>query len=162
MKLLDENDPFLNIPVSDFDLSQMPSNFQQVASEMIHTMIENQAIGLAANQVSLPWRMFTIRTIGGIYVCVNPKIIKESNVLPNPEGCLSFPGLKLIIHRPNIINVEYFDIDLNLVTETLYGIDAVCFSHELDHLNGITFDQRVSSFQLKNALKKRKSKTVID
>ena len=162
MKLLNENDPFLKIPVDELDISNLPNDFSDTVSEMCHTMMENAAIGLAANQVGIPWRVFVIQTISGIEVCINPKIIESSNVLPNAEGCLSFPGLKLIVHRPNIIKVEYFDSDLNRVTNMLYGIDAVCFCHELDHLNGITFDQRVSKFQFKNALKKRKSKTVID
>lgn len=155
MKLLSENDPFLNIPVEEFDLANLPADLHSKISEMIVTMVNNRAIGLAANQVGLPWRVFVITTIDGIQVCINPKIISESNILPNPEGCLSFPGLKLVVHRPNILQVEYFNSDLNLVNETLYGIDAVVFGHELDHLNGITFDQKVSKFQFKNALKKR-------
>lgn len=155
MKLLNENDPFLNIPVEDFDLANLPEDIYSKISEMMVTMINNRAIGLAANQVGLPWRVFIITTIDGIRVCINPKIISQSNILPNSEGCLSFPGLKLVVHRPNILQVEYFDTDLNLVSETLYGMDAVVFGHELDHLNGITFDQRVSKFQFKNALKKR-------
>lgn len=162
MNLLDENDPFLKIPVDEIDISNLPDNFDEKIMEMIFLMNSSNAIGLAAVQVGLPWRVFVMKTLTGTQTCINPKIIESSNDLPLTEGCLSFPDLRLVVHRPNIIEVTYLDQNLALIKEKLYGIDAVVFSHELDHLNGITFDTRVSKFQLKNALKKRKRTQAID
>lgn len=162
MFLLPENDPFLNIAVGDLDLNNLPSNFHETVNEMIDLMYKVNAIGLAAPQVGLSWRMFVMHTTNGPKVCINPEIYKVGDMKPTKEGCLSFPSLRLIIHRPNFIQAGYYDLLGDHRKEYFDGIEAVCFQHELDHLDGITFDQRVSKFQYKNALKKRKTRKAID
>lgn len=159
MKLLPENDPFLKIPTLEMDLSNLPPDFDITIDNMISLMYDENAIGLAANQVGLNWRLFVFITGDGPQVCINPKIIKVGDIKPTREGCLSFPNLRLVVNRPNFIQVSFVDRELTTKTVFLSDINAVCFQHELDHLDGITFDERVSSFQLKNALKKRKRRT---
>lgn len=156
MQLLDETDPFLNIPTREFDISNPPVDFNLIVDQMIALMYEKNAIGLAANQIGLDWRLFVMHTVSGPKVCINPSILKSGDIQPTREGCLSFPNLSLIINRPNFILAEYFNIEMEKKTEYFDKIEAVCFQHELDHINGITFTDRISSFQLKNALKKRK------
>lgn len=162
MKLLSENDQFLSLSVDDIDLENLPENFQPTVSKMIDLMYEKRAIGLAANQVGLSWRVFVIRTEDGHRVCINPKVLKVGDVKPTKEGCLSFPGLALIIHRPNFISVEYYNENLEKITGHLDGIEAVCFQHELAHLNGRLFTEEVSKFQLKRAYEKRKKMKTVD
>lgn len=156
MQLLEENDPFLKIPTSPMKLSELPDNFFTTIDQMINLMYEAAAIGLAAPQVGLPWRVFVMDSLSGPKVCINPEILKIGDIKPTKEGCLSFPNLKLIIHRPNFIKARYQNLELEEKTEYFDGIEAVCFGHELDHLDGITFETRVSKFQFANALKKRK------
>lgn len=159
MKLLEENDPFLKTVQSEFDLSNMPAEYKEISNQMIEIMYENLAIGLAAPQLGLPWRMFVMHTSNGPKICINPKILKVGDIKPTKEGCLSFPKLQLVIHRPNFIMARYYDIDLTERQEYFDGIEAVCFQHELDHLDGELFVEMVSNFQLKNALKKRNKQT---
>jgi peptide deformylase len=72
-----------------------------------------------------------------------------------PEGCLSHPDLFLTVKRPRGIVAKYLDINAKECTIELYDIDARCFLHEYDHLNGIEFTDRVSKLKLDRAKKKR-------
>jgi peptide deformylase len=89
----------------------------------------------------------------------NPKVISvNENLQANEEGCLSFPNLWLDVKRPVSIESEYFDRDGNKCIITLKGIDARCFLHELDHLNGIVFTQKVTPMAVLLAQKKQLNK----
>lgn len=155
MKLLPENDPFLKIPTLEMDINNLPSDFNEVVDSMISLMYDENAIGLAANQIGLDWRLFVFLTSDGPQVCINPKINKVGDTKPTREGCLSFPNLKLVINRPNFIQVSFVDRELVNKTIFLSDINAVCFQHELAHLDGRLFIDEVSSFQLKRAYEKR-------
>ena len=153
-ELINENDPLLReiMPlVTSFD-----DELADVAKRMIVTMIERRGFGLAAPQVGLALRMFVMNSKGKIISCVNPEIIEtDDEVVCEEEGCLSFPDLTLKVTRAEKITGYYVTAEGELITETLEGIDARCFQHELDHLNGITFDKRVSKLVLSMARKKR-------
>ena len=73
-----------------------------------------------------------------------------------PEGCLSYPNLWLDVKRPKSISAKYFDRTHTERTITLYDLDARCFLHEYDHLQGVTFTDRVSQLKLDRAIKKQK------
>ena len=76
--------------------------------------------------------------------CFNPEILKSSAVLTDfDEGCLSFPGEQCTIKRPDWVEVNYQEYDGTQVIDTLVGLEARCFQHELDHLNGITMHDRL-------------------
>lgn len=156
MKLLEENDPFLSIALDEINQSDLSENIETVIDDMIKLMYDCNAIGLAANQIGLSLRLFVMHTTDGPIHCINPKVLKTGDVKPTKEGCLSFPALRLIVHRPNFIQAEYYDLNFEKKIKYFDGLEAVCFQHETDHLDGVTFDKRVSSFQFKNALKKRK------
>ncbi len=126
-----------------------------ISQRMIATMIEHGGIGLAGPQVHLGLRMFVMRYKSEIIACVNPEIIQSDDSIVAEEGCLSFPNLTLKVRRANKITGTYLTVEGESVTETFRGIEARCFQHELDHLNGVTFDKRVTKLVLNMAKRKR-------
>lgn len=128
---------------------------------MIDFMSKNKGIGLAANQIGLTKRVFVIgsRNIEGFplpFAAFNPKILESSQELAiDQEGCLSYPGLWLNVKRPERIVAEYQTSKGDTITAEMSGLIARCFQHELDHLNGVCFVDKVSRLKLQLALKKQ-------
>jgi len=135
-----------------------------LAKRLKMTMKLYGGVGLSANQCGVSERMFVIGTDEFQLVCLNPKVIKQSETTTkNREGCLSFPGLFVGIDRPDWIEVEYTDEFGNVKNGRLEGVSAQCFLHELDHLNGIKFINYVKPVALQMARKKQKKtiKTIV-
>jgi len=128
--------------------------------DMCEFMIASRGIGLAANQIGITKRVFTIGSynIEGFprpFALFNPKIVKSSEEQElMKEGCLSYPDLWLSIKRPSVIEVEYQDSRGNVHEAAMSGLIARCFQHELDHLNGVCFVDIVSTTKLQLAMKK--------
>lgn len=119
-------------------------------------MIEEGGIGFSANQMGFLYRIFAMNIGGQTNFYYNPEIIsKGDRIVTFVEGCLSFPNLKLKVKRPDEITVRYQDRDGNVITEELSGIASRCFQHELDHLDGVCFTDRVSKLTLDLARKKQ-------
>lgn len=127
---------------------------RELVENMIETMRVNEGIGLAAPQVNVKKRFFVIdnRLIDEemeAQVYINPEIIsQEGNVLLD-EGCLSIPGIRAEVNRPDTIKVRYQTIEGKEVTEELKGLFARVFQHELDHLNGVLFIDRIPALKRK-------------
>jgi len=134
-----------------------PEYNQQLSEAMVSHMLKHNGVGLAANQVGIPARMFVMgETASNYRACFNPEIVEYLGVKQkNVEGCLSFPHLALDIERNSIILVRYNDALGNIIEDELTGLWARCFQHEFDHIEGICFDQRVSKLALNIALRKR-------
>ena len=116
---------------------------QQMAKEMLQTMRKEKGIGLAAPQIGISRRVFVMHVDQREFVCFNPEIIGSGSDLADfDEGCLSFPGDSCNIKRPKDIRVRYRDAFGNIVEEHLEDLQARCFQHELDHLDGITMWDR--------------------
>ena len=106
-------------------------------------MQQHRAIGLAAPQIGHSLRLFVMEVEDRARVCFNPEIIQSSTVLTKyAEGCLSFPGESCTITRPDAISVRYQDAQGLWIEEDLVGLEARCFQHELDHLDGVTMYDR--------------------
>ncbi|MCH7589864.1 peptide deformylase [PVC group bacterium] len=91
------------------------------------------------------------------FICINPVILgKSSDKEKIDERCLSFPGLRLTVSRPKSVIVEYQDPTGKTISAELEGMEARCFLHELDHLNGVTFDKKVSSLVLNMAIRRQR------
>jgi peptide deformylase len=105
---------------------------------MYETMKHNNGIGLAANQVGLPWRMFVMELESRVYYCINPKIIARGLETANQkEGCLSAPGEFIVVpDRNKWVKLEYQDEEGIKNWIVAYDISAVCIQHELEHLDG--------------------------
>lgn len=126
------------ITIDNLDLAQMLSDF------MFDTMEHLKGIGLSAIQLGCPLRIFVMK-VNGEKTCINPSWKPLSKkVVSQSEGCLSFPKEHCIISRPEMIDVEYYDIVGNKVNETLSGLEARCFMHECDHIDGITMHMKQS------------------
>ncbi|CAB4125972.1 Def N-formylmethionyl-tRNA deformylase [uncultured Caudovirales phage] len=159
MKLIKSPNPILQQRAEDWNF-ELDQSAEQVEAEMIQIMLENNGRGLAANQVGLLKRVFTIQLRGEQPIAMfNPTVINQSDELSiDEEGCLSFPDLWLDVKRPKRIDVVYLDKLGKECTMTLSGIDARCFLHELDHLNGVCFTDLVSVLKLAMAKKQQQKK----
>ena len=133
---------------------------KEFAENMFETMKAYGGIGLSANQVGKPYRMFVMGNHisianGKKWTCINPKILKYSKeTILFKEGCLTFPLLYFIVTRPEKIKVRFQTANQEVVEDWLDGRDARCFQHELDHLNGITYLEYASDMKLQRAIKK--------
>jgi len=159
VKLITAPNKWLNTQVKPFDFDTMDA--EAVSQEMINAMKSQGGLGLAANQVELDAQIFVMRpTLTGdrtAFEVINPVITAVSDETESgPEGCLSYPDLWLDVKRPKSISAKYFDRTNAERTITLYDLDARCFLHEYDHLQGITFTDRVSQLKLDRAIKKQK------
>lgn len=115
----------------------------QLRDALFDFMTKEQGIGLAAPQVGISKRLFVMDIEGDRRACFNPEITGVSEISVHfEEGCLSFQGDQCIIARPQTVSVQYQDHKGNWYKETLEGLWARCFQHELDHLDGITMWDR--------------------
>ena len=143
--------------------AQLVTNIDQeiieLADHMAHTMYEAPGIGLAANQVGVSKRL-AIADISShdpdseLIVLVNPEIIAAEGQLTIEEGCLSVPDYQAEVKRHEKVTVRGLDLHGEEVEIEAEGLLAVVLQHEIDHLNGLLFIDRIS--RLKRDLYKRK------
>ena len=163
--LLPPNDPRVLSSIAEFDIERFKEDekieLKEFVNNMFETMKKYGGIGLSANQVGKPYRMFIMGdhpniSKGKKWVCINPKITNVTkDLIRYKEGCLTFPFLFLDIERPQDITVEYLNENLEKKEEHMTGIVARCFQHEFDHMQGIVFTEHVSKLKLEMSLKKR-------
>jgi peptide deformylase len=129
---------------------------------MIETMYSSPGIGLAANQVGINIRLATIDLSVGedasqlIIIC-NPEIISSEGEQKNDEGCLSVPDFSETVMRPQKVAVRGQNLRGEEVRYEGEGLLARCFCHEIDHLNGVLFVDRLSPLKrslIRNRIKK--------
>lgn len=159
MRLVKSPDPWLERKVKLFDFETLDA--KAISEEMIELMLQEGGIGLSANQVALDAQIFVMKPHlledKSPLVIINPVLTSVTiNYEDMPEGCLSHPGLYLKVKRPRGIVAKYLDINAKECTIELYDIDARCFLHEWDHLQGVEFTDRVSKLKLDMAKKKQK------
>ncbi len=124
-------------PVTQID-DALRSNVRQ----MFDLMYEARGIGLAANQVALPYRFFVMNLTADPdqkdeeHVFINPEIIKRHSSSEDEEGCLSFPGLYFKVRRAKRIKVRAFDINGNPIEIDAEDLVSRAIQHETDHLSG--------------------------
>jgi len=157
-ELIDCNDPLLKQEMEPFDFSNPPVNPLDLVTDLAETMLANNGIGLSANQCGLPYRVFVM--LGKELIpCFNPRIVDMSQeTIVLEEGCLSYPDLFVKVKRPRRIKVRFADPNGQVRTEIFDGMTARVFQHELDHLNGINYQQRANRFHLEQARKKKPKK----
>lgn len=162
LKLVKHPNEILNETMPDFDFENPVMDPRTLEEEMVKLMAESGGMGLSANQVGVRARMFVIETknLQGVhtpFAVFNPKVIAtDPDEESGDEGCLSFPNLYFKVKRSPHVVAEFLDRDANKCIIRFDGIDARCFLHELDHLNGICFTDRISKLKLEMALKKQR------
>jgi peptide deformylase len=161
MNLIENTSPLLTTECYDFNFDEPPFDIIEFSKELVKFMYDNNGIGLAANQVGIPYRIFAMRGYPENFVCVNPRIVNfSSQEIALEEGCLSFPNLVVKIKRPKEIRVRFQTPNGETITRMFDGMTARVFQHELDHLNGIIFYKRANRFHREKALKKMESYNV--
>jgi len=136
------------------EITDFNGDLKLLAADMIETMQVNSGIGLAGNQVNVLLRLFVIdlsiideNLTPQVYI--NPKIISFDGEDSFEEGCLSIPGVNADVLRANKVEVEYQTFGGKSVREELVDLHARVYQHELDHLNGVLFIDRISRLQRK-------------
>ena len=146
----------------DFEKDKIPyyNDLEKFEQDMIVAMKSANGMGLAANQIGITKRFFVIGSdtfdrFKKPAIIWNPRLITQSEEkVFDLEGCLSFPGLFVKVERPKVIEVEYETTKGTKETARLDQMESKCFQHELDHLEGITFNTRVSKLRWDMAKKK--------
>lgn len=158
MKLVNSDDAVLKQTATPWDF-ETDGDAKALEVDMVKAMIENNGIGLAAPQIGISKRVFAIHLKDQVPFCMfNPRIVIVGDNKPmveDTEGCLSFPDLFLKVKRYTWLSVEYFDRLGQKCIMELTDIDARCFQHELDHLNGVCFTDKISKLKLALAKKKQ-------
>ena len=122
---------------------------RMLMEDMVETMYKYDGVGLAAPQVGILKRVIVIDVEDGkVYKMANPKIINESGEQSAQEGCLSVPEKKGIVSRPMKVIVEYTDENNETVKLEAEGLLARAICHEIDHLNGVLFIDRVTDDEI--------------
>ena len=144
-------------------ITEVDDALRELARDMIEVMYDEPGIGLAAPQVAASVRMFVIDTEwsqeGGEkqpLVVLNPEISDREGEITWEEGCLSVPDYTANVERDAKITLRGTDLDGNPIEETAEGLRAVCIQHEVDHLDGILFIDRISRLKRSLYIKKRK------
>jgi len=130
-------------------LRRVDAELRSIVRRMFELMYESRGIGLAANQVDLPLRMFIVNVAGEPekgeeLVFINPVISRPKGSDEQDEGCLSFPELYAPVKRPKQVRVQAYNVDGQEIDATINGLLARVVQHEFDHLDGVLFVDRVT------------------
>lgn len=142
---------------------EITDEIRTLAADMIEVMYDEPGIGLAAPQVGVSVRMFVIdtewsdETVGRRpMVVINPEISEREGRITWDEGCLSVPDYNAVVERDAKILLRGIDLDGKPIEERAEGLRAVCIQHEVDHLDGILFIDRISRLKRSLYVKKRR------
>jgi peptide deformylase len=138
LQLYGDNHPMLSQKIPEFSGKLPNGSITVLAKRLKMTMKLYNGMGLSANQCGVFERMFVMQHEGKVLVCINPKIVDESDdVQKQKEGCLSFPGMFVTVKRSKWIMAQWTDENGTIYEGSMEGIPAIIFQHELDHLNGV-------------------------
>jgi peptide deformylase len=138
-------------------------DLESLVQDMFETMYHADGVGLAAPQIGISRRILVVDVRSeespeaGRYALVNPEVVESSSVSEKAtEGCLSIPGLEDVVSRPASVQVRGFDPAGREVTIAAEGLLARALQHEIDHLDGVLFLDRISALKRRMLLKKWK------
>ncbi|MEK7656030.1 MAG: peptide deformylase [Patescibacteria group bacterium] len=159
MKVLTNPNPSLREPSVDVDLKTVGTpEFQTFLDALIETMFEYDGVGIAAPQVGRNIRVFIVNQHSKGVVYINPTITYTSEItVSGEEGCLSVPEVWGIVDRAKKIKVEAYDRHARKITLDCKGLESVIFQHEIDHLDGVLFIDKVKEKESIKSLKPIKS-----
>jgi len=148
--------PILRNKTKDIPINEIKSeNTQKIIEKMIKTMRKHNGAGLAANQIYEPIRICIIEVLDNprykhlntipLKILINPRVIikKDTATFNSYEGCLSVPNLRGKVKRYNTINVTYYTMEAKKITEDIKGLESIVYQHEIDHLDGYLFTDKV-------------------
>ena len=135
------------------EVKEMTDRIKVLVEDMIDTMHEAEGVGLAAPQVGILRRIVVIDVSpegNEPIVMINPKLVETRGEQTGQEGCLSVPGKVGIVTRPEYAKAEALDIDMNPIVVEGEGLLARAICHELDHLDGILYVEKVEGRLMTN------------
>jgi len=156
LEFVPETSPILMQECKEFDFNNPPFDPKEFAQALHDKMVRSDGLGLSANQVGQPYRVFVMRTDEKPYAVFNPRVVNVSDKeLIMKEGCLSFPLLYLNVKRPDSIRIRFQDENGKTRTEKFIGMTARIALHEFDHMLGKVYTQKASQYETQRALRKR-------
>jgi peptide deformylase len=143
-------DAVLHAPAAP--VGEITPDVLQLVDDMIQTMYAAPGIGLAATQVGVPLRIFVAdisvgRDPADLLVLINPEFVERDGMQLEEEGCLSVPGFQATVARPSRAVIKGLDRDGRERIVEGTGLLARCFQHEMDHLEGTVFVDRLRGLQ---------------
>lgn len=130
-------------------VGKVDAQIRTLINDLIDTMRAAPGVGLAAPQVGVALRVAVVEVEKTVYTLVNPEIVESSTeTQTGPEGCLSIPGYWAEVTRPLRVRVRALDARGKRVTRNAEGFLARAFQHEIDHLDGILYIDRLPSLDL--------------
>lgn len=135
-------------------LKRVDADLRKIISEMFDLMYEHEGVGLAANQVDLPYRLFVANPEGkreaeeSEYVFINPVLSAGRGQEEDEEGCLSIPSVYAPVTRNTTIKIQAYDLSGNEIETEVDDLMARIVQHETDHLDGTLFIDRLGPTQL--------------
>ena len=145
---------FANDKILDYD------DIEKFENDMINLMVSARGMGLAANQIGITKRFFgfgskSFDKMQKPAIIWNPLVVRSSEEkVWDEEGCLSFLGVFVKVLRPKTVTVKWQNIKGETLMQHLDGMASKCFQHEIDHLDGITFNTKVSKLRWDMSVKK--------
>lgn len=149
-------DPILRKKTKEIEINEISSErVQTIIKKMIITMRKANGAGIAANQIYEPLRICIVEVLNNkrythfdkipLKILINPKFIieKNSGTFNSYEGCLSVPNLRGKVKRYKKININYFDHEGKQVIRNIEGLESIVYQHEIDHLDGYLFTDKV-------------------
>ena len=137
------------------EVDKVDDDLRLILDRMMKVMEKANGIGLAANQIGIDKRFFVLDVEGRKLKIINPEILEFGDELIEfEEGCLSIPGVYRNVTRPEKIRVKYMDENNTIHEELLEGLISRAFQHELDHLDGVLFIDKISPLS-RNLIRKK-------
>ena len=141
------------------EIATVTPQIRRLAEDMIDTMYDEVGIGLAAPQIGASVRLLVVgdEEGRGAQVLVNPVITEQGGTVTAEEGCLSLPGFFAPVTRAQWVKVEAQDLEGQPLSLTARGLRSRVFQHEIDHLDGVLFIDRVDAVtrdRMKRRIKK--------
>jgi peptide deformylase len=152
-------DPVLREPAQA--VGELSDGIRDLVEDMFETMYHAEGVGLAAPQIGISDRVIVVDVRSadedgvGALALINPRVVEFSRATDRePEGCLSIPGMEEVVERPSTVTVEGLSPDGEDVTLEVSGLLSRAIQHEIDHLDGILFIDRVSPLKRRLLMRK--------
>ena len=148
LRVLHDPEPTLRAPSKDVAVSDIGSpRLQTLIEDMVETMKLENGVGIAAPQVGTNERVIIVEGGRGPEAFFNPRIVGKSfGKVDSEEGCLSVPGVFGIVKRHKKVKVEAYDKTATKRVMDVHGFPAIIFQHEIDHLDGVLFVDKVVKY----------------
>jgi peptide deformylase len=149
MKIVQYPHPALRRPARP--LTAIDKQVHLDAGRMLELMYEARGLGLAANQVFLPYRIVVMNPTGDPqqreheHVLLNPVVLERKGSIEGEEGCLSFPDLFQKVRRAKTVTVQAYNLKGELIERVVSDLESRLWQHEVDHLDGILFIDKMGT-----------------